>query len=118
MPKSNHSGEPSSHEKIRAQFITQSRLKSYLSASSGDLPKALELYDWNNNASGAVLSTTTMIEIAARNAMDMQLTLWAQKLNATTDWFDLLKLDGQGAQAISVQSQIKQLVNEKPVAER
>ena len=82
-------------DKILGDLLTSNRLRSYLRAGGGDLSAALRLYEWNADASGAVLVTTGMVEVIVRNAMDKALVAWADR-RGKGDWFDHVTLDGQG----------------------
>lgn len=79
-----------------AQLITSARLSSYLVTSGGDLGRALALYDWNTRASGAVLSTSAMVEVIVRNSLDRNLQRWADRRRGGIDWLDAAPLDVQG----------------------
>ncbi len=79
-----------------AGLITRDRLSSYLTAASGDLGRALKLYDWNTRASAAVLATSAMVEVIVRNAIDASLQQWADQRRAGNDWLDAAPLDAQG----------------------
>jgi hypothetical protein len=81
---------------ILADLITPARLSSYLAASRGDLREALALYDWNTRAAAAVLSSTAMVEVIVRNALDLSLTRWADRRRGGIDWLDAVSLDAQG----------------------
>jgi hypothetical protein len=72
-----------------------------LSASSGDLGKALSLYKWNTRAAGAVIQTAALAEVLVRNALDRQLAVWAAKRSDNRSWIDLVPVDLQGAHDIS-----------------
>lgn len=61
-----------------ADLLTRQRLDSYLSKSDGDVDAAVMLYDWNIEASGAVLSLVSTVEVVVRNALDAQLSAWSQ----------------------------------------
>jgi hypothetical protein len=79
-----------------AGLITRDRLSSYLTATSGDLVRALALYDWNTRASAAVLATSAMVEVIVRNALDVSLQRWADQRRDGRDWLDAAPLDAQG----------------------
>jgi hypothetical protein len=79
-----------------AELITAARLSSYLTASGGDLGRALALYDWNTRASAAVLATSAMLEVIVRNSLDQNLQRWADRRRGGIDWLDAASLDAQG----------------------
>jgi hypothetical protein len=79
-----------------AELITAARLSSYLTASGGDLGRALALYDWNTRASAAVLATSAMLEVVVRNSLDQNLQRWADRRRGGIDWLDAASLDAQG----------------------
>ncbi|WP_230595487.1 hypothetical protein [Rhodococcoides fascians] len=79
-----------------ADLVTRQRLSSYLAASGGDVDAAIALYDWNIEASGAVLSLVSIVEVMARNALDAQLSGWSQRVHGTPEWFDHVPLDPRG----------------------
>lgn len=79
-----------------AGLITRDRLSSYLTTTSGDLGRALALYDWNTRASAAVLATSAMVEVIVRNALDSSLQNWADQRRASREWLDTAPLDAQG----------------------
>lgn len=81
---------------VIADLLTRQRLGSYLSASGGDIDAAIALYDWNIEASGALLSLVSMVEVVARNALDAQLSAWSQRTRGTSEWFDHVPLDQRG----------------------
>lgn len=83
------------HEVVCA-LLTNERLSSYLADTDGRLEAALELYSWNMKAAAAIMTTTGMVEIIVRNALDKQLTRWAQQQGGDA-WFDAIPLDSQGS---------------------
>lgn len=72
------------------------RLSSYLTASGGNLRRALALYDWNTRASAAVLATSAMVEVIVRNALDVSFQQWADQRRGGGDWLNAAPLDAQG----------------------
>lgn len=85
---------------VLRDLITPERLTSYLSATDGDLQIAIALYDWNTQASAAVLATTSMVEVVVRNSLDRSLRTWAAKRHAGQDWLDIAPLDVLGRQDV------------------
>src|SRR5690606_6037312 len=82
-------------EEIR-DAVTIDRLRSYL-RSSGDLPRALALYEWNIRASEAVLGLIAIVEVVVRNSIDRELRAWSIRKHGTPTWFDHIPLDAKGA---------------------
>lgn len=76
--------------------LTAERLGSYLAAADGDLALAFSLYEWNMRVSAGVLTTTGIVEVIVRNAMDQQLRAWAGAKKPGSTWLDLAPLDDQG----------------------
>lgn len=83
------------------EALTAERLRSYLRASDGDLSRALELYEWNMEASSSVLRLTGMVEVIVRNALDRELTAWSERKNGDTAWFAYAPLDHRGSQDVA-----------------
>ncbi len=54
-------------------WISAPRLKPFLDAGGGDLPAALELYEWHARLSAASFQTMHHVEVLLRNAVDGQL---------------------------------------------
>lgn len=51
------------------------RLQHYLDACRGDVEKAIRLYEWNSELSGACWESLGHLEVALRNAIDRQMTM-------------------------------------------
>jgi hypothetical protein len=81
--------------------LTAERLGSYVAAADGDLVAAFALYEWNMRASAGVLTTTGIVEVIVRNAMDQQLRGWATARRRASTWLDLAPLDEQGRRDIA-----------------
>lgn len=79
-------------------LLTAERLKSYLDICGSDLDCGLELYKWNLLASASVIELSAMVEVIVRNAIDAQLSIWAQEHG---DWFDIIQLDTKGMADLS-----------------
>ena len=60
---------PASDSEIHAA-LSGPRISTYLTASRGNLQKALELYGWNARISAALMLPAHFAEIAVRNAVD------------------------------------------------
>ena len=82
--------------------VTVERLYSYLASTGFELERAFELYEWNMRASAGVLTTTAMVEVVIRNAMDEQLTRWAERCRPGQSWFDVAPLDTRGRSDVSI----------------
>jgi hypothetical protein len=59
-----------------ATRISGPRLAPYLSATEGNVRRALSLYQWNVELSGAVYECLHRFEVILRNALDEQLCGW------------------------------------------
>lgn len=71
-----------------AKHLTAPRLAPYVSAMHGDARKAIQLYQWNVALSGAVYEALHVFEVALRNAIDVEVSLWnATQLNPVTKQF-------------------------------
>lgn len=55
-------------------WLSSARLGVYLSHADGDLARALELYVWNSTLAAAALNDVCHLEVALRNAYDLQMT--------------------------------------------
>ena len=84
-----------SRDETLLELLTPERLRPYLQATDGDLDAAMRLYEWNADASGALLVLSGMVEVVARNAMDKALLAWADGRGAA-DWLDVVPLDERG----------------------
>lgn len=93
---SSDSTAPGWSYQVLRQRLTSERLGSYLAAAEGDLERAFHLYEWNMRASAGVLTTTGMVEVLVRNALDGQLQSWARSRHPGRSWFDAAPLDQQG----------------------
>lgn len=76
--------------------LTSERLGSYMAASGHDLERAFHLYEWNMRASASILSTTAMVEVVVRNALDEKLRDWARRQHPGNSWLDIAPLDDKG----------------------
>jgi len=87
--------QPSRDYHALSQMLTAERLGSYRRWSSGDLPAAFALYEWNMTVSAAVMHTTGMVEVVVRNAMDRALQE-IRRARGWSSWFDRAPLDQRG----------------------
>ena len=78
--------EKTTHESIITSFSTP-RMIPFLTASQGNREKALELYAWNAQMAGAALEQISHLEVLLRNAIDVQLSDWAQESARGIPWF-------------------------------
>ncbi len=83
------------HAALR-RHLTAERLRSYDLAAGGDHRLAFSLYEWNIEAAAVVMTTTGMVEVIVRNAMDRQLREWTQRRRGGRSWFDEAPLDNRG----------------------
>lgn len=81
------------------QLVTPERLTPYLAATHKDLRRAIELYDWNVEASAAVLAVAARVEVILRNALDQQMQMWGAT-HGFADWMDGAPLDQRGLRDI------------------
>jgi hypothetical protein len=58
---------------IACQLVSEARLSPYLHRASGDKLVALQLHQRSTELCGAMLPVTSLIEIALRNSIDLQL---------------------------------------------
>lgn len=56
-----------------ATRLTSDRLGSYLAVVGGDVERAVDLYDWNTAAGGALHEDIGRLEVVFRNAVDESL---------------------------------------------
>lgn len=70
------------HELPLEQLISTARYKKYRAAAQGDDGRAARLYMWNCRLSSAYWPAIALVEIAVRNALDVQL---CDHLGVTTD---------------------------------
>ena len=84
-----------------AELITRPRLSSYLRATGDDLSKALALYEWNGHADAALVQTAALVEVIVRNALNRELTQWADTRRGGASWLDTAPLDRRGHAVLS-----------------
>jgi hypothetical protein len=68
-------------------LLSRARLRPYLAASVGHPARALLLYGWNCEISGAFYESLHYLEIGLRNAMDAQLRRWTAECGARQAWY-------------------------------
>ena len=85
---------------VVAGYLTAERLGPYLSCTHGDLQAALLLYEWNTHAAAAVMQTVGLLEVAVRNALDREASVWATSRHGVHTWFDVIPLDTRGRRTL------------------
>jgi hypothetical protein len=72
--------------------VSTARAATYLAAAERDKGRALALYEWHVELTGALFSVVAGVEIVLRNAMHDQLTIYHDTLRPTSEvqyrWFD------------------------------
>jgi hypothetical protein len=68
------------------QHFAFPRLQHYLAATDGNEAAAMRLYDWNASMSAAFWESLSFLEIALRNAIDMQMTLIHARKGRAGHW--------------------------------
>ncbi|MHB8335636.1 MAG: Abi family protein [Acidimicrobiales bacterium] len=71
-----------------ADSLSHERLTSYLTAAGGNMDRALRLYEWNVEASGAFFELMCHVEIAMRNAWHLHLAGWNAASGYEGQWYD------------------------------
>jgi hypothetical protein len=68
-------------------LLSEARTARYLTAASGDLDRATDLYLWATELSGSLHAQISFVELAVRNAIDPQLASWnAQQHGGSALW--------------------------------
>ena len=70
-----------------ANRLTRDRLASYLHATGGSLGSAIDLYDWNTLAGGALHEDLGRLEVLFRNAIDDELVRHGRTQGWQTTWY-------------------------------
>lgn len=99
MPQCNF-GNTAQYEQLQ-ELLSVERMTSYYQASNGNVLGAFKLYEWNMDASAAVMHTSGMVEVVLRNALDRSLSAWHESKRPGTDWLDLQVLDMRARQDIA-----------------
>ena len=55
------------------RHLSEERLSTYLAASGGDFERAIALYAWNSEVTGAFWEHLGHLEVTLRNALDARL---------------------------------------------
>lgn len=77
-------------------LLGAARFGTYVNAAGGDAQRALDLYLWATELSGALHAQLSFVEIAVRNAIDSQLASWNVAQHKGRDW----TAPGQAAQLL------------------
>lgn len=73
---------------VLESHLAAARLTPYLTSADGNRRRAIQLYQWNIEVSGAVYEALHVVEVVLRNAMDVQLSAWnAAQLDASEHRF-------------------------------
>lgn len=75
-----------STQRLLIDSIPGPRFKRYLDEADGDESLALALYEWNVDASAAVSSTMSAVEVALRDTFDRQLRTWNMSQGGGVEW--------------------------------
>lgn len=70
------------------RHLSEPRLRDYLRACGGDVQRALALYTWNAQLAGALWVDLGHLEVALRNAMDLQMRRRHGALGRPGSWLD------------------------------
>ncbi len=73
---------------VLQQRLSAERLRSYLTATAGDLDAAIALYEWNCAISAALLEVLGDVEVIVRNALHDSLTEWHARGPLGGEWYD------------------------------
>lgn len=72
---------------VIATRLTAERLRSYQVVSGGDVQRAIQLYDWNTEMSGALHEDLGRLEVVFRNAIDAALRGHGAGRHWPTVWY-------------------------------
>ena len=67
-------------------FLGSARLATYLAAAENDHGRAQDLYLWVTELSGALHAQLSYVEVAVRNAIDVQLMTWNDAQGCGREW--------------------------------
>ncbi len=67
-------------------MLGPARTATYLAAASDDVARARALYLWATEIAGALHAQISFVEIAVRNAVDVQLAPWNAAQGFTAEW--------------------------------
>jgi hypothetical protein len=68
--------------------LSSSRMTPYLAAAGGDKQRAIRLYEWNVDVSGALYESLAVVEVVVRNAIHDQMTAWHDEQQLAGCWLD------------------------------
>lgn len=77
---------PSNAERTARELFGDDRFERYLQDARGDVDTAVELAKWNQEFAGLLHTQIGYVELATRNAIDVQLRRLALKESGTEDW--------------------------------
>ncbi|WP_074852629.1 hypothetical protein [Gordonia westfalica] len=75
-------------------LLSSDRLAPYLREADGDEALALRLYEWNTQISAASMEVLAYLEVLLRNAIDRELTKFADESRRGLPWFMLPSVNG------------------------
>lgn len=82
-----HGGYPSTQ--ILEKYLGRARIATYLDEASGDIPKAVDLYRWNQQLEGELHILLGTVEVSLRNAIDAILKDLAIESIGNDEWTGL-----------------------------
>ena len=75
------------NHQVVANRLTRNRLASYLHATGYSLGSAIDLYDWNTLAGGALREDLGRLEVLFRNAIDDALVRYGRAQGWQASWY-------------------------------
>lgn len=88
------------HDELVSLF-TPERLAPYLHESDGDIDLALQLYAWSAAITAASMEVVAYIEVMLRNAVDRELSRYANEPQRKIPWFMVPSITGGSHEAIT-----------------
>lgn len=76
------------------ELLSGDRLAPYLREAGGDETLALKLYEWNTEVSAASMEVLAYLEVLLRNAIDRELSKFADEDHRKLPWFMLSSVNG------------------------
>ncbi|MEU7138435.1 hypothetical protein ABZ942_03170 [Nocardia sp. NPDC046473] len=77
------------------------RLAPYIHECSGNDSTALDLYAWNVEVSAACMEVLAYLEVMLRNAVDRELSVYAEESKRKLPWFLCPSITGEATEAIA-----------------
>ncbi len=68
------------------RLVSPARLATYIDAADGDRCRAVDLYLWAAQLAGALHGQIAFVEIAVRNAINIELSAWSVKSGGVPEW--------------------------------